>query len=577
MSAHGRAGLAAALVAAVALLAPAAAFGHAALLRTSPQASVTVIGSPARVSLTYSEVIEPKFAIVSVTDAAGHSEVAGPPTRSKADVRRIDVPVKHLDRGWYLVFWRVISADGHPVRGAFTFAVGPNAGPAPQFVIPSLRETAAKPSLLIARWVMFLSLMAAVGLLAFRLFIARPILRRVPDSSLRAVSIALGIAFAVALIATPVYVDLATAQFTLRSAFDVGALIPLMRGSSFGRSLLDLEIVLALAALASAIAVRLDRPDRELRSVAQLLALIGAGAAVAATLVVPGLAGHAADYSPRGISLGLDWVHLVSASLWVGGLIGLVVLGVTASSRRVACMVVTVPRFSKVALGSVLVLIASGTVVSFIRLPTLSSLWNTGYGQALIIKVGILVLALCLAAVNLLRTTPRLEAARERPGLGESTVSTLRRLVAGEVSLVVAAIFVAGVLSSLAPPPKALAGIGSVQATVGPGPVTRTVSKGAYKVAVKIAPNRAAVPNAFEVRVTRDGQPVRNADVVAKFTMLDMEMTPQAYHLDQQGPAVYSKKNLPSLVMVGRWGLNVSISPPGQQPFDVLLLDHANG
>jgi copper transport protein len=424
---------------------------------------------------------------------------------------------------------------------------------------------------------MFLSLMAAVGLLAFRLAIARPILRRVPDSSLRAVSVALAVAFAVALIATPVYVDLATAQFTLRSAFDVGALVPLMRGSSFGRSLLDLEIVLALAAVAAAIAVRLDRPDRELRSVAQLLALIGAGAAVAAALVVPGLAGHAADYSPRGISLALDWVHLVSASLWVGGLIGLVVLGLTAGSRRVASMVVVVPRFSRVALGSVLVLVASGTVVSFIRLPTLSSLWDTGYGQALLVKIGILLVALGLAAVNLLRTTPRLEAVRERPGLGESTVSTLRRLVAGEAGLVVAAIFVAGVLSSLAPPPKALAGIGQVQATVGPGPVAHTVSKGAYKVSVKIAPNRAAVPNAFEVRVTRDGQPVRNADVIAKFTMLDMEMTPQAYHLEQQQPAVYAKKGLPSLVMVGRWGLNVSISPPGQQPFDVLLLDHANG
>ncbi|TMM04414.1 MAG: hypothetical protein E6G10_05005 [Actinobacteria bacterium] len=388
MSGRGRAAWIAALAAGVALFAPAAAFGHAALLRTSPQASVTVNGSPARVSLTYSDVIEPKFAIVSVTDAAGHSQVAGNPTRSKANLHEIDVPVRHLDRGWYLVFWRVISADGHPVRGAFTFAVGPNAGPAPQFVVPSLRETAATPSLLIARWVMFLSLMAAVGLLAFRVVVARPILHRVPESSLRAVSVALAVAFGVALVAVPVYVDLATAQFTLRSAFDVSALVPLMRSSSFGRSLLDLEVVLALAAVAAAIAVRLDRP--ELRSIAALLALIGAGGALAAALVVPGLAGHAADYSPRGVSLGLDWLHLAGGGLWIGGLIGLVTLGATAGARRVACMVVVVPRFSRVALGSVLVLVASGTVVSFIRLPTLSSLFDTGYGQALVVKIGIL-------------------------------------------------------------------------------------------------------------------------------------------------------------------------------------------
>jgi copper transport protein len=240
-------------------------------------------------------------------------------------------------------------------------------------------------------------------------------------------------------------------------------------------------------------------------------------------------------------------------------------------------MVVVVPRFSRVALGSVLLLIASGTVVSFIRLPTLSSLFDTGYGQALVVKVGILVVALCLAAVNLLRTTPRLEASRGRPGLGESTVSTLRRLVGGEVGLVVGAVFVAGVLSSLAPPPKALGKIGQAEATVGPGPVTRTFAHGAYKVSVQIAPNRAAVPNAFAVKVTRDGRPVKNADVIAKFTMLDMDMTPQAYRLEQQQPAVYAKKSVPSLVMVGHWGVNFSISPPGERPFDVLLLDHAQG
>jgi copper transport protein len=564
-------------VVAACLAAPATAGAHAALLHTSPQASVTVNGSPKRISLAYSEVIEPRFAVISVTDAQGRSQVAGNPVRDTANPQQIDVPVHALAHGWYLVFWRVISADGHPVRGAYTFAVGPNAGPAPQFAIPSLQETAATPSLLVTRWIVFLSLMSAVGLLAFRLFVGRPVVQRVQGTSLRPVTTGIFVAFAVALIAVPVYVDLSTAQFTLRSAFDLGALVPLMRSSSFGRSFLDLELVLALAAVAAAIAVRLDRPDRELRSVAQLLAIIGAGGALAASLLVPGLAGHAAQFSPRGVSLGLDWLHLLSGSLWIGGLIALTVLALTAGARRVSAMTVVVPRFSRVALGSVLVLIASGTVATVIRLPTLSSLWNTGYGQALIAKIALLVAALGLASVNLLRNVPRLEVARTRPSLGESASGLVQRMVGGEVVLVVAAIFFAGLLTSLAPPPKALAGIGQASASVGPGPVTRTFKHGAYKVGVQIAPNKAAVPNAFAVKVTRDGKPVRKADVVAKFTMLDMEMTPQLYHLDEQQPAVYAKKSIPSLVMVGHWGVNFSITPPGAPPFDVLLLDHANG
>ena len=100
---------------------------------------------PRQVALTYSEAVEPRFAIVSVTNAAGAQETTGRPARSPADADTLVVPLKKLAEGWYLVYWRVISVDGHPVRGAFTFAVGPNPGPAPQFVIPSISETAATP------------------------------------------------------------------------------------------------------------------------------------------------------------------------------------------------------------------------------------------------------------------------------------------------------------------------------------------------------------------------------------------------------------------------------------------------
>src|SRR6185369_15955826 len=84
------------------------------------------------------------------------------------------VPLKRLGQGWYLVYWRAISVDGHPVRGAFTFAVGPNPGPAPEFVIPSISESAATPGLVTARWAAFLSIMLAVGLFSMRTLIARP-------------------------------------------------------------------------------------------------------------------------------------------------------------------------------------------------------------------------------------------------------------------------------------------------------------------------------------------------------------------------------------------------------------------
>jgi copper transport protein len=557
------------LAAAGALALPGAAFAHAALLHTVPQASGTVNVPPRQLELTYTEAVEPRFAVVSVTDAAGRQETAGPPRRSPADPDTLLVPLRTVPEGWYLVYWRAISVDGHPVRGAFTFAVGPNAGPSPQFAIPSTSETAATPRLLVARFIVFLAVMGAIGLAALRLAIARPVVRRVDGTHLRAITCAFGIVSAVGLVAIPVYLIVATADFALRSVFSVGALVPLIHVSAFGRGYLDLWICFALFVASASLAIRVDRPDRDRRSIAELVALIGAGLAAAATLLVPGASGHAAQTSPRGLSLLFDWTHLVSGSLWVGGLAGLLVLWRSLPvASRTAGLVVAVPRFSNVALTSVIVLVASGTGASLLHLPTLGSLWQTSYGQALLVKIGLLLAAIALASVNLLRAKPRIA----EPG----SARLLRRLVAGETLLVACAIFAAAVLSSLAPPSKALASVGGASAHVGPGAVRSQVRKNGYTLAVGVAPNRAAVPNSFDLRITRDGRPVLGAEVVLTFLMLDMEMGQQAYRLSETAPGVYTH-SAPALVMVGHWGLSFSVTPRGGRSFTVLLVDRANG
>jgi len=528
------------------------------------------------VALTFSEAVEPRFAIVSVTNAGGRQQTTSSPSRSAQNPDELDVPVGHLAEGWYLVYWRVISVDGHPVRGAFTFAVGPNPGPAPQFVIPSTSETAATPGLLTLRWIMFLSVMAAVGLFAFGAIIARPVYRRVPGASLRAVDLTFLVALVVGLVATPLYVLAATAKFSLRSTWDLAALIPLLRDSAFGRGFLDLELILALFAVAAVVLLRVRRPESRERPVAELLALAGGLLAAGAALLVPGIAGHAGQTSPRGISLALDWLHLVSGSIWVGGLIGLIVVSVgLGATRRIAGLSVCVPRFSRVAFVSVLLLIASGTGASIIHLPSISSLWNTSYGQTLLVKIALLGAAMLLAPINMLRNTPRLANAEVQPKEAEGAATLLRRLVSGEIVLVVAAIFAAATLSSLAPPAKALAGVASAT-RVGPGTVSETVKHGRYQLKFRVQPNRAAVPNSFSVAISANGQPVRGADVTTTFTMLDMQMGQLAYKLPETAPGSYTR-SAPALVMVGHWGLTFDIRPKGGHPFTAVLVDKASG
>lgn len=561
----------AAIAAALAL--PAAALAHAALLKTVPEASVTVNSPPRHVALTFSEAVEPRFAIVSVTNAAGRQETTGPPRRSPTNPDTLLVPLRRTGEGWYLVYFRVISVDGHPVRQAFTYAVGPNAGPAPQFPVPSTSESAATLQLLIPRWLAFLSVMGAIGLLALRLAIARPVVRRVGDASLHRVTLAFVLASLVGLLAIPYYLLAATADFALRSVFAVGALVPLFGVSAFGRGYLRLEVCFAFFVAAGLIAIWVDRPGRERRSIAELVAFLGAGVAAAATLFIPGLSGHAAQTAPRGWALLFDWAHLASGSLWFGGLAGLLVLWRSLPvASRVAGLVVVVPRFSNTALASVLVLIASGTGAALLHMPTLASMWQTSYGQALLVKIGLLLGAIALAAVNLLRAKPALSSVDVGPGAAR----LLRHLVAGETLIVAAAIFAAAVLSSLAPPSKALASVGGASLHVGPGPVAATAVKNGYDVRVRLSPNRAAVPNAFSVQVTKSGKPVRGATVFVTFEMLDMVMQNQEFRLSETAPGTYSHA-APALVMVGHWGLSFSITPPNGQAFTVLVVDRADG
>jgi copper transport protein len=289
------------------------------------------------------------------------------------------------------------------------------------------------------------------------------------------------------------------------------------------------------------------------------------------------VSGHAGQTSPRGIAIGLDWLHLVSGSVWVGGLIGLLVLWASLpAARRTAGLVVCVPRFSNVAFVSVLALIGSGIGASILHLPTLAALWQTSYGKAILVKVALLGAAMLLASVNLLRTKPRLAASRDRPELAAGAAVLLRRLVGGETLIVAGAVLAAAVLTSLPPPSKALAEIGKASARVGPGPVSRSVEKNGYRLDLRVDPNKAAVPNVFGVRLSRGGKPVSGADVTANFAMLDMEMGQQEYRLAPVGPGRYAH-SAPALVMVGHWGVSFNVTPPSGPPFDVLVVDHATG
>ena len=412
--------------------------------------------APPAVRLTFNEAVEPRFA-----HRLGHRrgrEAARRRARRRAladDPNTLVVPIEHVPEGWYLVYWRVISVDGHPVRGAFTFQVGPNPGPAPQFPVPSISETAATPGL--------------VGARSARLPRGhggdRPLRAAHRDRAARSCGACRAPGCA-----------RSTSAFAI--AAGAGArrdpVLPAARDGRVRAALLDRRRRARAAAARLRVRPRLPRPGDLLRAVrvrggrralgrparARARARSPSCSRPAAPCslrrpwcVVPGASGHAAQTAPRGLSLALDWIHLAAGSVWLGGLIGLLVLGfaLPAGLRR-AGLAVVVPRFSNVALVSVLLLLGSGIWASFEHLPTLASLWQTSYGKTVILKVG--------ARHGRDRRSPPSTCCASRPGLvarARRTESLLRRLVGGEVLLVAAAVVGGALLSSLPPPAKALA------------------------------------------------------------------------------------------------------------------------
>ena len=123
MTARARALIVAATAAAVA--AAAVAWGHAALVRSTPPNRAVVAQAPARVELWFSERIEPAYARLSVADAGNRTVDDGDVTVGPDDPRRLSVAVPALAPGLYLARYRVLSVDGHVVEGTLRFTVRP--------------------------------------------------------------------------------------------------------------------------------------------------------------------------------------------------------------------------------------------------------------------------------------------------------------------------------------------------------------------------------------------------------------------------------------------------------------------
>jgi copper transport protein len=355
---------------------------HAELTQTTPAANARMDVSPQTVEVVFNERLDSGGAKLLVLNELSRNVAVGEP-ESISEGKGLRIALPKLNEGHYTVSYSVISADGHPVSGAYVFTVG---NPAPltdnskldphQQVGHSHNHGAgglSSQSFLFytSRIMYYAGLLTVAGLALWSLLHKRqasPLVREVHAQSL-------GIAGKFALIATMAYVF-----FSLQ---DLGQGEPL---SDWWRILTDTTIgKLYIAELLLALA-------------APLLPTLGLLARlfwVAVALFVEAWSGHAAAFDPLSYMIGLDLLHLAAASLWSAGLV--LLLAIWFKDRPEAGRFALL--FSKWALLSFLVLWVTGVLATLKYLPTLDYLFYTAWGKWLIAKA---LLSLLVAATAFL-------------------------------------------------------------------------------------------------------------------------------------------------------------------------------
>jgi copper transport protein len=409
------------------LVTPGYAFAHATLRDPSPGYRERLEKAPAAIVLRFDQAVTVFPDSVVVVDS--HGRRVSDESASGPDGRVVLAPVRKLPRGAYTVRWHVLSSDGHPVTGVFTFGVRV-AAPPPTEAFGASGPTRAED---VVRWAYFLSLSLVVGGLGFALLV----LRGVPPALERRLYQVIGLGI-VATLEVGIIGFIMRAEGALQLPFGTllyADLTPIASGTRIGSAFTVMTMGFALVATFVYFAWLFERAV--LLWPAFALALVFSSGL--------SLSGHqAADRGSSAATELADWIHLSAALLWVGGLavLALCVWPLARELRRNAFL-----RFSRLATLLIAALLTAGVYLSIVRLPALNDLWTTRYGQVLLVKVALVGVALLWGAFHHFVAAPALAK-----GGPSSWGGRLGRTLVGEAAVAMGILLLAAILVNARPP-----------------------------------------------------------------------------------------------------------------------------
>ncbi|MFF3334212.1 copper resistance CopC/CopD family protein [Streptomyces sp. NPDC002888] len=371
------------------------ASAHAALTGSDPAQGVVVDKAPTQVSLTFSEKVATNDASLRVLDPKGKRVDTGKPSNVSGTTYAVQLH-SGLPDGTYTVTYQVVSEDSHPVAGAYTFSVG---APSQTTVSVSQREVGGGVVGGLYGFGRYLSYAGFIVLVGGAAFVLACWQR---GSGVRALQ-RLVVGGWLTLTAATLMLLLLRGSYTgsgkVGDIFDLDLLGQVLQTKS-GAALVSRLLLLAAAALFIAVLFGAydKREDEEKRDLTFGLAV--GGVVVAAGLAASwAMAEHASVGLQAGIAMPVDVVHLLAVAGWLGGLAALLVALYRAPADT-PLEAAAVRRFSGVAFGSVLALVATGTYQSWRQLGSWSALTGTRYGQLLCVKIGLVVLLVGIAWIS---------------------------------------------------------------------------------------------------------------------------------------------------------------------------------
>lgn len=428
------------------LLLSGVASAHALLARSDPAAGAILDygKAPAQLRLWFTEEINPALTKAIVVDHNNKEVDLQNSHVNASDPRELDTGLHQLQPGFYVVIWKSVSAeDGHSVGGNFLFRVR-----FPDGTVPALPSelptgpagfansnsgqclTGSSPLLcapeVLSDWLVFLATVVWVGGMFWQFAIVELAARG--DRALVPTALATARRFRrVALIALSLFlvanIGYVSGQAMLEggdwgSGFSPSIWSGILLHSSFGifwllRELLALLALFLLVSVPEQAVTEEDwRPRLALNWSRMALGLL--------LLVALAFSGHAAAAQARGgiasFAVPVDWLHLLSTSLWVGGIIFVAMTLMPAiwgyaSIDRAQAMVKLLPRFSVIALSGVTVAALSGSFNADVQLTSWNQFIDTMYGRTLIVKILLVMVMILISAYHAFRVRPRLSRA----------------------------------------------------------------------------------------------------------------------------------------------------------------------